>query len=544
VKLHCLTINGYKNLNGVKIEFANAGQAVVFVGQNGSGKSNLIEALATIFRDLTDRTITPFGYDISYSIGSRYVRILNSGLDGRRQYWLANEGFGQLTKINEQEFYSGQALTPANVFGYYSGSRQHLPEIFEQSERQHLLELLGHEPSVSLDFKKDEYFILTPSRLRSPFYGHLEAAPIALLSLMAAKDPGFTEFLDRELGVTAFSGALLTLRRSSELDASRISKLRRPITRDLAGGLDGDATRLLNDIWSLSLMPFDTEFELEDDGLSTPTSDNEIRSYLFIPNAEALAELVVPGSPPRGAPEIFAILENLQRLGVLTEVKVWVQRKGKAAEISSSDFSDGERQLLTICGLLNLTPEEETLFLLDEPDTHLNPAWKWDFLQTILEQAGDCSKSQLVLTTHDPMTLASLTKDQVFVVYHDPETGEANVDHPPVDPRGLGVAGVLRQVFGMRSTLDPETQKLIGERNRLLADRQRDVAQEEQLAELTQEIRTLGISMQSQQDMFEQFLKELNRQDLVARPLTPKEVTQQNRDIERALSSLKGEAKH
>jgi len=36
-------------------------------------------------------------------------------------------------------------------------------------------------------------------------------------------------------------------------------------------------------------------------------------------------------------------------------------------------FSEGEQQLLLVLGLLKFTAEEEALFLLDEPDTHLNP---------------------------------------------------------------------------------------------------------------------------------------------------------------------------
>lgn len=538
MKLHRLTINGYKNLNDLKISFAKAGQAVVLVGQNGSGKSNLIEALAIIFRDLADRTDTDFSYQIEYSVGSRAVRISNNGSQARRKFWLGHSGFKAMERISEDGFYTGQSLIPSNIFGYYSGAREHLPAIFEKSERQHLLGLLGYEQSLGHDKHENESKATPHTVLRSPFYGRLETAPLALFSLLADQDQGFDQFLKSELGITGFDGALLTLKSPTKPEWSPTQNLRRPITWELLGGLDGEAAGLINDIWSAALLPFSTQVEPDDIRLPGDRQYSENLTYLYIPDTDRLRRLVDFGSPPRGAPEIFAILENLQRLGFLVEAKVWVRRNGTRTEISSSDFSDGERQLLTICGLLRLTPEEETLFLLDEPDTHLNPGWKWDFLKTILEQTGDCSRSQLVLTTHDPLTLASLTREQVFVVYRDHETREAEVDHPPVDPKGLGVAGVLRQVFGMRSTLDPETQKLIEERNRLLADRERDTAKELQLLALNEQIRRLGLSIQNQQDMFEQFLKALDRREYENRMLTPAEIVEQNEAIEKALEKL------
>ena len=32
--------------------------------------------------------------------------------------------------------------------------------------------------------------------------------------------------------------------------------------------------------------------------------------------------------------------------------------------------------MLTVLGLMRITREDHCLFLLDEPDTHLNPIWK------------------------------------------------------------------------------------------------------------------------------------------------------------------------
>lgn len=45
-------IRGYKNLENINIEFDPASPVTVILGKNGSGKSNLFEALILIFGTL------------------------------------------------------------------------------------------------------------------------------------------------------------------------------------------------------------------------------------------------------------------------------------------------------------------------------------------------------------------------------------------------------------------------------------------------------------------------------------------------------------
>jgi recombinational DNA repair ATPase RecF len=52
MRLIRVTIKRFKNLNDVTINFDSDSPFTVFVGENAAGKSNMIEALTTIFRDL------------------------------------------------------------------------------------------------------------------------------------------------------------------------------------------------------------------------------------------------------------------------------------------------------------------------------------------------------------------------------------------------------------------------------------------------------------------------------------------------------------
>ena len=70
MKLQYLKINSdFKNLKGVEIRFSDDENRTVIIGQNGTGKSNIIEAIVQIFKYLDTDTPPPFSYEVKYKIG-------------------------------------------------------------------------------------------------------------------------------------------------------------------------------------------------------------------------------------------------------------------------------------------------------------------------------------------------------------------------------------------------------------------------------------------------------------------------------------------
>jgi hypothetical protein len=65
-----------------------------------------------------------------------------------------------------------------------------------------------------------------------------------------------------------------------------------------------------------------------------------------------------------------------------------------------------------VLGLLRFTAESESLFLLDESDTHLNPRWAVDYFNYLRAFAGrddnDHENSHALLATHNPLAIAEL----------------------------------------------------------------------------------------------------------------------------------------
>ena len=75
--------HAYKNLKDVRIDFEEKQWVTVVIGWNGTGKSNVLEALSIIFRELISPRTPPrpqidFAFELSYEIGK--------GSDARKIY--------------------------------------------------------------------------------------------------------------------------------------------------------------------------------------------------------------------------------------------------------------------------------------------------------------------------------------------------------------------------------------------------------------------------------------------------------------------------
>ncbi len=73
----------FRNLNGFKVDFHRSEETFVFIGNNGSGKSNILEALSLIFGNLLygKPENIPFFFKLTYDIGDASV-VINSKYEG------------------------------------------------------------------------------------------------------------------------------------------------------------------------------------------------------------------------------------------------------------------------------------------------------------------------------------------------------------------------------------------------------------------------------------------------------------------------------
>lgn len=79
MKLDYIYLDSYKNLKDFEVAFNEGSSVNALIGNNGSGKSNVLEALATAFAAVYNEQTIDFIYDICYRINNSKYRISNRG---------------------------------------------------------------------------------------------------------------------------------------------------------------------------------------------------------------------------------------------------------------------------------------------------------------------------------------------------------------------------------------------------------------------------------------------------------------------------------
>jgi predicted ATPase len=517
-----LKIRGFKNLEGVDIDFDQDSLETVLIGQNGSGKSNVIEALATIFRDLDDpRRAKSFDYFIAYDCKDHRIEIDQGYTRSDKITVTIDQEASTLAKIRGS---NGEFL-PNHVFGYYSGRSDRLERIFDSPQRRYYEAAIKPGADETVDPRQSE--------LRRLFYVRERYGALALLTYFAFGGEETKNFLREHLGVRGFDSALIVLRQPEWGKRKPTGALlRQSDTRFwYARGL---VRKLLDSLWQQSLAPFKHTETISDDYRRSGYQEQQM--YVFIRDEASLLNLARPFESEQ---TFFSYLETLDLSDLIRDVRIWVDREGADREVPFHEVSDGEKQLLSVLGMMRFASHDHSLFLLDEPDTHLNPAWKWNYLSLIKDVAGRQPNCHVIMASHDPLTIAGLTKSQVQILYREGKNGPVKAVQPTVDPKGLGVAGVLRQVFGMHTTLDPETQTLIDERNMLLQEKDsRDIRDE--LHRINAKLDSLGLAYQSRDPDYDTYLRALHEfRSQRQKQYTPADIEAQDRFIRAYIEKLR-----
>jgi hypothetical protein len=228
--------------------------------------------------------------------------------------------------------------------------------------------------------------------------------------------------------------------------------------------------------------------------------------YLFLPDPEALEEVYQSYGNQYA---FFTALESTDLSKLLAEVRTRVRITAAAGggQVTYRDLSEGEQQLLLVLGLLKFTARDEALFLLDEPDTHLNPVWSTqylDFLDRFIRGRNSC---HIVMSSHDPLVFAGLERAQVRI-FRRHSTGRAIAEVPDQDPRGMGVAAILTSdLFRLRTTLDPETQARLDRQRVLSMKTELTPDDEAELLAIKAELKNLGFAQTIRDPLYELFVK-------------------------------------
>jgi len=515
MRLDRVFINGFKNLSNVEADFDEGKLTTVIIGENGAGKSNLLEALVDIFRAIDmDRARPRYTYEIDYRIDGHSVRLSNRS--GGHQVIVDSK---VLTKT---EFKRQKAqYFPDLIFGYYSGGSRRLEKLFD-----------GHQRSYYDDIKlsDDLEVFRQANQNRRLFYCRPIHGVFALLSLFAFPDDAVIRLLKEKLGITGFHSSLALFREPWFAAGKKVE------SSDLWGAR-GPAGRCARAIRDASFHPMRLNGNPIDD--YRDKQQNEEQFACFLRNVASLSNLAAHFNSDQ---EMFIALEAIDISDLIRELYLWVTRKeNTTGDVSYADLSDGERQLLMVLGLIRASRGKRALFLLDEPDTHLNPAWQHGYLELIRQWTGvaaDAANCQIVMTSHNPLTIAALSKDEVRVMFRQ-DNGEVQVKPPYTDPRGMGFTATLTEIFGLPTTLDTETQRQLDERNTLARIEKRSETQERLLIELNDKLNRLGFMFEDREPLYQAFLQAMHEVRYADKPpLSPDQIAKRHSAMSHLIRSL------
>lgn len=542
MKIDYLQINSrFKNLDQVRIEFDENELMTVVVGLNGSGKSNVLEALVSIFRNLDLGDSPQFAYEIQYKLGEgkneKKVKVIADptlGETPNKQYRIlySKDGSKDLfDETNWREVSLSKVIRdkegvspflPRHVFAYYSGPSDRLEDRFKKHRTDFYRRLLRNQLKIE-------------GEIRPLFYAKpIHSQYVLLAFFLGDQNDKVLTFLRNQIGIESLDSIHFVFRKPPWTKLSN--------RNELFWGATGVVREFIERVFPHSLAPIKLTRN-EDVSLTGTNIKNEF-FHLFLPDLDALRKVAGNLSPD----VFFKMLESTLLSEMISEVRVRVKIKNIETPLSFYELSEGEQQLLTVLGLLKFTGGKDSLFLLDEPDTHLNPAWDVKYLSLLKEFVPNENTSQIIMISHNPLAIAELKKEQVQVMWRD-DTSQVFANEPEDDPRGMGYAGILTSdMFRLDSTLDEHTKNLIRERQEILEKQDINSVEKDRLSKLNKEIESLGFSSTHWDSEYGEYLRlrkeiypEVFKSEEISTPQIKKIRKQRAREIVQKI--LKKEAK-
>lgn len=370
MRLKRVKIKGYKNLNDFDCEFPDS-HIVAFIGNNGSGKSNVLENIVNTFYTVRNE-VRSVNSDSSFFYPFDYTYLIDE-VEHRIEF----NGFALFYyKNGKKDIRSLNNALPKVIFTYYAGETYRLSKYGD---------LLNSEYFEYLKRQQNDY-----AELKFATSFSLKDFPLAFFVSYVFDTPEFAKIKELlHFDSVDEHRILLHFKKpewaSESEDASSVWGARG------FNKLFYDKLLYEDDEYGMGAF---VEFDSGDDYITLSVGHPD----LFVSLAETPLELYT---------KFKAMLDS----GLLQEMIIYVRRDDAMFQIE--EFSEGEKQLANLLLLMDLTKEYKTLFLLDEFDAYLHPNWQRNFIKLISEID---IRGQVIFTTHSPATISGLRRESVFIM--------------------------------------------------------------------------------------------------------------------------------
>ncbi len=427
---------------------------ICFVGVNGSGKSNIIEALSEIFCYLDLFILdyekapqwakkSPLSFEVEYLLTFQtkllHIKILST--KNRQPEFYLVDIYGNETKASPKN-----NLLPSRIIGYSSGHNESISYPYLKNQGFYAIEvlnaakqkknkLINHTHSLFMDYEINSLILITNYlfaedtlifekiiRIKKPISFQIN---INLLKVIITME------------LRAIINNLQSAAISSESDDKTFWKLDfllNDSTKIAIQTLFESADNFFTSLYKLTLLNAIRLTRTERNFYTNEVKDNSLRER-----------------PPVVAKENKVF--NIDKLKIqLTEPDI---------EIDYSGLSDGEHQFIHIFGTIMLFNNPNCLFLLDEPESHFNPQWRVKFINLISEILG-VNDSEFILSTHSPYVISAAQREHVLKFYR---VGELiKYMKPTRETFGATFKEILEELFDVENSISAYSKKYINKK--------------------------------------------------------------------------------
>lgn len=313
MKLKSLWLKDYKNLKDFQLDFEKGNHLSILIRNNGSGKSNVLEAISGIFAEWYGSPANIFNTDYKIEYEHNNKKIVLQTTDKKKVYY-----------VDDVLYKDSNPSLPSNVVALYSGEDLRLFENF-------------YFPKYD-SYLKDVYRKGFVGKM-GMYYVNKYLWNIALLTLITFSErlPDVQSFLAAELGI---------------FDDSYIKHVR--ITFNFKDYNKNTNTLLKNFINTIN--------PNQDKGKEYTIQEWRTTISSLVVNSEAEPIETFNYLMQAFMPKTFKIIEKIQILF--------------SNGITLESLSEGEKKLILIKAVLEFVADENALLLLDEPDANIHESRK------------------------------------------------------------------------------------------------------------------------------------------------------------------------
>lgn len=510
-------IGQYKGLKDQYFDFRNTeGNILALIGLNGSGKSQLLELLAETFaylerwqrEDFKRRNWFNFEVKLVYSI---------SEIDGElecHEYTVWIDIHGNV-RWNTNAFKELNELPlPSHIIGYSSGLNENLQRAFMKNAVQYMdvmntkrrfeekitdIQLYrsvfeSDHPDGFFDKKIEDIYTYYKVRYSGVFpeIDDIKVSDSMSLGLRATPVP-IMKYLDHDSTCLLLASlGILTIKEQAKIfnkkqrfknissvqfeydlrkfkyDPGALLDIQKLI--QCIGGVDSAFFISLSDRTSDD---FYNQFELDYLrgeiylNFHDPILQRKLKEIFFEPKIffEKLYRLQLLGAefwPSEMKKELRSdkfdkSIKKPQKWTAPIKINSLQLTDERGQIIAFEDLSDGEAQLIQILAMSAIFKESRVLFLLDEPETHLNPAWR-TYFHSYLEEIINTPKNdanpwlQYFISTHSPFMISSLKKENVLFFKRN-HNGLIDLEPVAEETYGASFDVIIKSFFELKTLI-------------------------------------------------------------------------------------------